>query len=74
MRDMDKCGDDQDPVCDVALSSDCTLLNCDVKKVVVKERVNELQVSLESTEEVSSIMQPLLHVGLVGTGVVRCRQ
>lgn len=64
----DKCADDKDPVCDDALSSDCTLLKCDKKNVVVRERVKELQARVESTEEAQSILKPVLHFGLVASG------
>jgi nucleoside phosphorylase len=62
----DKCVDDKGHVCDDALSSDCTLLKCDIKKAVVRERIKELQANLESTEQ--SIMPPVLQFGLVASG------
>lgn len=62
----DKCADDMGHVCDDALSSDCTLLKCDIKKAAVRERINEVQANPESTEQ--SLMPPVLHFGLVASG------
>jgi nucleoside phosphorylase len=64
----DKCVSDTDPVCDDALSSDCTLLQCDIKRVIVRGRSRGLQASGESTEQAQSTMTPVLHFGLVASG------
>lgn len=64
----DNCVNDADPVCDNALSSDCTLLECDMKRAVVRGRISELQASGERTEQARSTMTPMLHFGLVASG------
>ena len=64
----DNCVDDTDPVCDDAHSLDCTLLKCDMKKAVVRERIAEVQVRLRSVEQAQPITKPVVHFGLVASG------
>ncbi|OQV11376.1 hypothetical protein CLAIMM_15218, partial [Cladophialophora immunda] len=64
----DKCLGDADPVCDDALSSDCTLLQCDLKRVIMRGRSEALQASGESTGQATLARTPITHFGRLASG------